>query len=86
MSHQDEDRCHARCNAEHLKQALHWLLRDIQWSGIGFRADCTWTPVQLVATAVMWAWSDEPTLGERLFAGKRMVKYVLTGMVSSGFV
>ncbi|MEZ6113442.1 MAG: hypothetical protein R3C99_20880 [Pirellulaceae bacterium] len=72
MSHQDEDRCRARCNAEHLKQALHWLLRDIQWSGIGFRADCTWTPVQLVANQPCHVGlvGREPTLGERLFAGE----------------
>jgi IS4 transposase len=72
MSHQDKDRCVVRTNAECLKQALWWLLRHVQWSGIQFREDCTWTPFQLVATAILWAWSDEPTLGERFFTARRI--------------
>jgi hypothetical protein len=76
MSHQDRDRCVVRTNADCLQHALRWLLRHVQWSGIQFRDDCTWTPLQLAATAILWAWSDEPTLGERFFAARRIADYL----------
>jgi len=43
---------------------------------LNFRDDCTWTPLQLVATAILWAWSDEPTLGERFFASRRIAEHL----------
>lgn len=76
MSHQDEDRCQVRYNAEYLKQSLHWLLCHVDWSGVVFRDDCTWKPAQLAATALMWAWSDERTLGERFFAARRIAEHL----------
>jgi IS4 transposase len=76
MSHQDKDRCVAGTNADCLQLALRWLLRHVQWSGIQFRDDCTWTPLQLAATAILWAWSDEPTLGERFFTARRIADYL----------
>src|SRR4051812_27300874 len=76
MSHQDKDCCVVRTNADCLQQALRWLLRQVQWSGIQFRDDCTWTPLQLAATAILWAWSDEPTLGERFFAARRIADHL----------
>jgi DDE family transposase len=76
MSHQDKDRCIVRTNADCLKHALRCLLRHVQWSGIQFRDDCTWTPLQLAATAILWAWSDEPTLGERFFTARRIADHL----------
>jgi hypothetical protein len=76
MSHQDKNRCVVRTNAGCLQQALRWLLRHVRWSGIQFREDCTWTPLQLVATAILWAWSDEPTLGERFFTARRIADHL----------
>lgn len=76
MSHQDKDRSVVRYNAECLKQALQWLLCHGDWRSIEFRDDCTWTPLQLAATAILWAWSDEPTLGERYFASRRIAEHL----------
>jgi len=76
MSHQDKDRRQVRYNAEYLKQSLHWLLYHVNWSGIQFREDCSWTPLHLAATALLWAWSDEPTLGERFFAARRLAEHL----------
>lgn len=76
MSHQDKDRCQVRYHAEYLKQALHWLLCHADWSCIGLREDCRWTPLHLATTALLWAWSDEATLGERFFAARRLAKHL----------
>ena len=76
MSHQDKDCRSIRLNAEYLKQALHWLLNQVNWSPIAFRPDCSWTPLCLTATALLWAWSDEQTLQDRLFAARRLAKHI----------
>src|SRR5215217_14420 len=76
MSHQDKDCRAVRYNVEYLKHALHWLLGHIDWSGVAFRDDCTWAPMQLAVTALLWAWSDELTLGERFFAARRIAEYL----------
>lgn len=76
MSHQDKERREVRYNAEYLKLALHWLLCHVAWGGIQFRKDCTWTARQLAATALLWAWSDEATLGERFVAARRIAKHL----------
>lgn len=76
MSHQDKDRRLVRYNAEYLKEALRWLLSHVNWSGIQFREDCTWTPMQLASTALLWAWSDERTLGERFVTARRIAQYL----------
>jgi hypothetical protein len=76
MSHQDKDRCQVRYNAEYLKQSLHWLLCHVNWSSIRFREDCSWTPLHLAATALLWVWSDESTLGERFFTARRLAEHL----------
>lgn len=75
MSHQDKNRCQVCLNGEYLQQALRWLLKHVAWKGVAFRDDCTWKPIQLAVTALLWAWSDESTLGERFFAARRIAKH-----------
>ena len=62
MSHRD---ARVRLNLVCLQQCFRWLLAGIDWSTISLRADCRWTAKTLTATALLWAWSDELTLGER---------------------
>jgi hypothetical protein len=73
MSHRDLEGAAVRLNASCLKLALAWLLHDVDWSGLKFRKDCTWTPRLLTAVALMWAWSDESTLVERFAAARRLI-------------
>jgi len=73
MSHRDSD---VRLNLVCLRQCLRWLLAGIDWSTISFRADCCWTPRTLTAAALLWAWSDEQTLGERF----RTIRKIAMGL------
>jgi DDE family transposase len=78
MSHRDSGVAAVRLNASCLKLALGWLLRDVDWSGVNLRKDCTWTPRLLTAVALMWAWSDELTLVERFATARRLVDYLFS--------
>lgn len=71
MSHRDTQ---VRLNIVCLRQCLRWLLTGIDWRSITFRDDCSWTPKTLVTAALLWAWSDEQTLGERFYAVRRIVR------------
>lgn len=72
MSHQDQGRTQVgkqgqtKFQAELLPQALQRLLGHRDWGSLQFREDCTWTPQQLAATALLWSWSDETPLALRL--------------------
>jgi hypothetical protein len=70
MSHQDQDG-RVRYNAAYLKAALHWLLGQ-SLAEVRFREDCTWSPLHLAATALLWAWSDEGTLIERFVTARKI--------------
>lgn len=76
MSHQDKNRCAVRYHADQLQLALRWLLGGAPWGGLRFRNDCTWLPIRLAATALIWAWSDEPTLGDRFLAARRIAEFL----------
>ena len=71
------DAC-VRLNVVCLQQCLQWLFAGIDWSSITFREDCRWTPKTLVASALLWAWSGEHTLGER-FRTVRKIAMCLAG-------
>jgi IS4 transposase len=76
MSHRDSWFQGRRLNAGLLKVALLWLFRDIRWSSVRWRADCTWTPRLLAAAAVLWAWSDESNLATRFIAARRITLFL----------
>ena len=75
MSHQDAHVQDARTNSAYLLAALQWVLSGIDWSPFRFRHDCTWTPRGLVCAALLWVWSDEATLIERLLCATRLVRH-----------
>jgi Transposase DDE domain len=67
MSHRDGDSRNSSCgSAQELAKALAWLLSGIRWKDVELRADCGWTVRALVTAALLWAWSGETTLKERL--------------------
>ena len=74
MSHQDKGRYQVGFNYHYLRQALDWLLPKAAFSSISFREDCTWTAGPLAAAALLWAWSDEATLGERFRTARKIVQ------------
>jgi len=78
MSHRDFGSVAVRLNASCLKLALGWLLREVDWSSVTFRKDCTWTPRLLTAVSLLWAWSDEQTLVERFASARRLVDYLFS--------
>lgn len=75
MEHQDQGRCGAgRTCADDLFQALRWITAKVRWSEIRWRNDCTWTPRALVWAALLWAWSDEKTVGHRFAAARKITR------------
>ena len=75
MPHRDS---YVRLNVVCLQQCARWLLSGIDWSTIAFRRDCRWTPKTLVVASLLWAWSDELTLGER-FRTTHKIMTCITG-------
>src|SRR6202051_3810776 len=45
-----------------LRQALEWFSSGCDFTGITLHGNVGWMPVQLVALAVLWTWSDQKTL------------------------
>lgn len=76
MSHRDSKFKSVRLNASYLKLALNGMLREVVWTGVSFRKDCTWTPRLLAAGALLWAWADESTLVERWTSTRRLVTFL----------
>jgi len=59
---------------EQLCKAVRWLVTPDAFVKIRFREDCTWTPWLLVAAALVWVWSAEPTLTERFETARSVVQ------------
>ena len=66
MSHQDRDRhIVSSYNFQALQDAIQWLLPSAALFSIGFRADCTWSVLGFLYTALFWVWSDQDTITGR---------------------
>jgi hypothetical protein len=78
MSHQDKDVADGGLNSRHLRIALQWILAAVNWSGIVFREDCTWTPRLLASAAIAWAWSSELTLEDRFVEARRLMAHLFS--------
>ena len=78
MSHQAQgsDSC-LRENHQDLHRALVWLMKLANFSEVCFRKDCRWSVLGLVMTAILWAWSDEKTLGCRFTQTKKIGRRML---------
>ncbi len=75
MAHQDQGRQGGeRTHADDLYRALRWMTAGTTWGGIRLRADCRWTPLRLALAALLWAWSDEKTLGDRFAAARKITR------------
>ena len=81
MSHRDCKSMTVVLNADCLKLALNWLLARIDWSSVALRRDCSWSPSLLAAAALLWAWGDETTLGERFGVARRLVVHLCSPAV-----
>lgn len=67
MSHRDGDcRNSFGDSAQELSQATSWLLGGVAWKSCRFRAGCGWQASGLATVALLWAWSGELSLHERL--------------------
>lgn len=73
MPHQDHHRATApAAHHQDLKAVLDWLTADADFAAVRFRGSCTWSPRGLACTALLWAWSDEPTLVDRFVAARKI--------------
>lgn len=60
-------------NFEHLRLAIDYLLRSASWDSINWRNDCTWrSPRLLAVAALLWVWSDEKLVADRLETARRI--------------
>src|SRR5438270_14026483 len=77
MAHQDHGRKDTGCSHAHdLHRALRWLLAKVSLTSVGWRVDCTWTPLKLVFVGLLWAWSDEKTLIDRFVTSRKMMVHL----------
>jgi hypothetical protein len=72
MSHQD----HGRVNicATSLREAIEWVTSKNDLEHIEFRGDCSWKPWTLATTALLWVWSNDTTLAERLITARKITQ------------
>jgi hypothetical protein len=67
MSHRDKDcRTGSKTFAQELSTAIQWLLGTLDLRGVKLRKDCTWSVKALISAALLWAWSSETALTQRL--------------------
>ena len=76
MSHQDRNLKEECLNAHCLKKALRWLFQGFDWTAIQFRKDCSWMPATFAAMALLFVWSGETVLMDRLRRALRIVDFL----------
>ena len=77
MSHQDQGLGQEiSVNHDSLREAINWLLSPEIFSQISFRQVCRWTPLTLVATALLWSWGSSKNVTERFFAARKIISKV----------
>jgi hypothetical protein len=75
MAHQDQGRKNSqRTCTDDLFTALRWATAKMNWRGISLRKDCTWTPRMLAFAGLLFAWSDEKTLGDRFTIARKIIR------------
>lgn len=80
MAHQDQGRQGAqRTCADDLFSAMNWITAKLDWRSIGLRKDCTWTAKLLAFAGLLWAWSDEKTLGDRFAIARKIIRRKVGG-------
>ena len=80
MSHQDQGRKNnSRTHAAQLLLAFVWLFGGVSLNVITLRQDCTWTAQTLMYAAILWAWSDEKTLGDRFAVTRKIIMFWFSG-------
>ena len=52
----------SKTQAALLRQALDWFADGCDFTGVTLHGNVGWMPIQLVALAVLWTWSDRTTL------------------------
>jgi len=73
MPHQDPTRpIESPAHHQDLRVVLDWILAGTDFSEARFRDLCTWSPHGLTSAALLWAWSDEPTLTARFQAARKI--------------
>jgi len=82
MAHQDQGRKNdAGTHAGQLLLALVWLFGGVSLNVIMLRQDCTWTAPGLMYAAILWAWSDEKTLGDRFAVARKIIMFWFPGQL-----
>jgi hypothetical protein len=75
MPHQDQGLGQdISVNHRSLREAIDWLLSREVFSNISFRKGCRWTPLTLVATALLWAWGSSKNVTERFRAARKITR------------
>ena len=77
MSHQDrKSQQQIVVNHHVLREVIAWILPPSLFVGMHVRQGSTWKPRMLAATALFWATSDRPTLGEQFDHARKVIRKI----------
>jgi hypothetical protein len=63
-------------NHRSLREAIDLLVCPELFSHISFRSGCQWTPLILVATALLWTWGLSRNVTDRYLAARKIIRKV----------